>query len=995
MVVDTQVSMYSNTSDIDHDQLFDVDVLLPIPKGIMISVKCNDSSTFSDVKDKVWQKLMFYKMDLGPKERFSFEGINDSAMIERYEDDKVTLRDSKLFTYLLKLVEMRVVDVDKKFLANLSMLAGRNVIMEVSKFPSFEVEEFHDLMEETALNYRELRASYDYKKLLGIKYPLRTMRLEGTVLEHEQLYSTMQYTLYIDSSYRLISHSSTGNWEKVENFLVPFRASVQLMLDVLVEIEKLVPTNNYVLKVSGCEDYLFDEKRILPEYKYIQDCIRDNRIPDLILTTYEELIKSNSIVVKPTSRTKDTHLPHEIFPMSPLHFEGNPGDQYTHEIREKFSVTIGTLSDINLDRSTLGLLERRKERKISFHHTFIIVVRVYVALYSGKNRLEQLVTSEKPITSVIEWNETLTFKLDIADLPRNAKLCFSIQKRRKTDDTKKKNKASSSDEPAIVKSANLYWINMTVFDFKGTLRQGRHEQHVRTDLRSESGFNFTGPSFPYGLTDTPIFTVELPERKVPVRFYPLVIARNVALRDTGPGSLGEAEQSDLSVSDRKKLVQLLNHKFGTYQFTEEDNNFLWKNRVHCQAYPHSLPKLAMSTSMDSLEKCAQFYTLLLDWPPIDAVTALQCFLLDINDPHIREFAVYSLDRLLSDDMVCLYLLQLVECIKYDLYLDCALTRFLLRRALQNSTIGHYLYWHLKSQVESPLYGAQFALVIEFYLRCCGDHIEELNKISNTMSKLSLVYEKVKKSSVDEIRSTLNSPAINKTFCGFQNLTNPRQRTKDILVEKTNIFDSSMKPMLIKFTNQDPTSKKNFGIIYKEGDDLRQDQLVLQFINLINLKWMNEGLDMKLVEYSAVCTSHKKGVIEYIGDATNLAGLIRSYKHYAAFETWLREKNPHPADLEEARINFMKSCCGFEQLFVKAYLALRKHAEEFLTLWHLILTAGLKEVNKASHLEHLTTAMCIGKTDDEAERQILLILHESIRMTRIQQVHWLAHIVAHF
>ena len=43
---------------------------------------------------------------------------------------------------------------------------------------------------------------------------------------------------------------------------------------------------------------------------------------------------------------------------------------------------------------------------------------MYVALYSGKNRLEQLVTSEKPITSVIEWNETLTFKLDISDLPR-------------------------------------------------------------------------------------------------------------------------------------------------------------------------------------------------------------------------------------------------------------------------------------------------------------------------------------------------------------------------------------------------------------------------------------------------------------------------------------------------------------------------------------------------------------------------------------------------
>ena len=60
-------------------------------------------------------------------------------------------------------------------------------------------------------------------------------------------------------------------------------------------------------------------------------------------------------------------------------------------------------------------------------------------------------------------------------------------------------------------------------------------------------------------------------------------------------------------------------------------------------------------------------------------------------------------------------------------------------------------------MESPLYGAQFALVIEFYLRCCGDHIEELNKISNTMSKIGMLYEKVaKKVPLDEVRSLISS-----------------------------------------------------------------------------------------------------------------------------------------------------------------------------------------------------------------------------------------------
>lgn len=53
--------------------VFDVEVLLPKPKGIMISVKCNIQSTFGEVKDKVWQKIN--KMaNLGDKDKFSFEG---------------------------------------------------------------------------------------------------------------------------------------------------------------------------------------------------------------------------------------------------------------------------------------------------------------------------------------------------------------------------------------------------------------------------------------------------------------------------------------------------------------------------------------------------------------------------------------------------------------------------------------------------------------------------------------------------------------------------------------------------------------------------------------------------------------------------------------------------------------------------------------------------------------------------------------------------------
>lgn len=49
----------------------------------------------------------------------------------------------------------------------------------------------------------------------------------------------------------------------------------------------------------------------------------------------------------------------------------------------------------------------------------------------------------------------------------------------------------------------------------------------------------------------------------------------------------------------------------------------------------------------------------------------------------------------SDDELFQYLLQLVQVLKYESYLDCDLTCFLLKRALANKKIGHFLFWHLR------------------------------------------------------------------------------------------------------------------------------------------------------------------------------------------------------------------------------------------------------------------------------------------------------------
>ena len=68
--------------------------------------------------------------------------------------------------------------------------------------------------------------------------------------------------------------------------------------------------------------------------------------------------------------------------------------------------------------------------------------------------------------------------------------------------------------------------------------------------------------------------------------------------------------------------------------------------------------------------------------------------LDCAGLQVRDRAVEWLECL-GDNKLIMYLLQLVQALKFEPYLDCALGQFLLRRALQNKVIGHFLFWHLR------------------------------------------------------------------------------------------------------------------------------------------------------------------------------------------------------------------------------------------------------------------------------------------------------------
>lgn len=59
------------------------------------------------------------------------------------------------------------------------------------------------------------------------------------------------------------------------------------------------------------------------------------------------------------------------------------------------------------------------------------------------------------------------------------------------------------------------------------------------------------------------------------------------------------------------------------------------------------------------------------------------------------------------------------------------------------------------------------------------------------------------------------------------------------------------------------------VIFKVGDDLRQDQLTLQMIRVMDKLWLREGLDLKIVTFACVATGENQGILEMVTEAKTL------------------------------------------------------------------------------------------------------------------------------
>uniref|UniRef100_A0AAQ4RLW4 phosphatidylinositol-4,5-bisphosphate 3-kinase n=1 Tax=Gasterosteus aculeatus aculeatus TaxID=481459 RepID=A0AAQ4RLW4_GASAC len=996
----------------------------------------------------LWKQAQSFPLfpSLGEMESHMFECVNQAAVHEELEDESRRLCDVRPFLPVLRLVTRNCGRAERLLDSKIGVLIGKG-LHELDAINDQEVKDFRSKMfrlSEERMQKVQMMTCTEWLQACfspQLEPPAGPAAPEGL----NDRPADLKVIIHFDQSQDSASL-------KVASSCVPSELMEQALKKWLTTHgpeggeEEEAWRGQYVLRVSHCLEFLCGDQPLI-EYKVTQYANAAHSLP-------------------------------------PLAFPRQLVQTCVWDVSQPFKIVLVNGSKVNAEESAK--------------------VQVRAGLFHGTELLcKPAVSSESSGRSDHTWNNsTLEFDLSVCDLPRMTRLCFAIYA---VMDKVKKQKSTKNLHTN--KYQTIPWVNTMVFDYKGQLKTGDIILHCWSSFPDELeemlnpiGTIQTNPytenatalhiHFPEYMSHSVVFPPFDKVRQFShfvllIRAFQVVSVAVVLPRAAGfPGNLlssrwlGVAAELFLSPSKRPTLIRLLLKEImerdPLSQLCENEKDLIWTLRHDCKDYfPQSLPKLLLSVKWSKHEDMAQLQALLQVWPKLSPRDALE--LLDFNypDQYVRKYAVGCL-RDMSEEELSQYLLQLVQVLRYEPYYDCALTHFLLERAQGNRKIGHFLFWHLRAEIHMPAVLVQFALILEAYCR-------------GTLSKLKSVNELIKLGTIKNARSKTKEAMLTKeammtclrqsgyseTLSDLHSPLNPNILLSGINVEKCRYMDSKMKPLWIVYNNK-LLGGDTLGIIFKNGDDLRQDMLTLQILRLMDLLWKEANLDLRIVPYGCLATGDRSGLIEVVSSADTIANIQLTSSNVAAAAAfnkdallnWLKERNSGDA-LERAIEEFTLSCAGycvatyvlgigdrhsdnimvrstgqlfhidfghilgnfkskfgikrervpfilthdfihviqegktgytekfasFRQYCEAAYLVLRKNGNLFITLFALMLTAGLPELTSVKDIQYLKDSLALGKTDEDALKQFRQKFDEALRESWTTKVNWMAHNVA--
>uniref|UniRef100_A0A671L1H5 Phosphatidylinositol 4,5-bisphosphate 3-kinase catalytic subunit delta isoform n=1 Tax=Sinocyclocheilus anshuiensis TaxID=1608454 RepID=A0A671L1H5_9TELE len=740
---------------------------------------------------------------------------------------------------------------------------------------------------------------------------------------------------------------------------------------------------DYTLQVNGRWEFIYG-KYPLCQFKYIFTCLHGGITPHLTMVHHSVIIKyqeEQGGLSNQVSRTRAQSKP----PPLPLKRQNTSS---LWSIHEPFYIYLLQGSRVNADEG--------------------MKLVVQAGLFHGSELLCKVVTSnEVSVCSEPVWDQKLVFDIGVSDLPRMSRLCFALYgviEKTKKRPTKKKNKRA--DCP-------LAWVNTMVFDYKDQLKTGEFSLSTWPSVPDDKG-DLLNPMGTVEKNPNIDSTAGLLIRFPNIRPHPLYYPPIEKLNELGMN----CEKVVATKEEHLKLREIVDNKNYT-EFFEDEKELLWKLRKEVrQRYPESLPKLLLITKWNKHEDVAQMVCLLRKWQELPAIHALELLDYSFPDPHVRSFTIRCLRNLRNDELFQ-YLLQLVQVLKYESYLDCDLTCFLLERALSNKKIGHFLFWHLRSEMHVPSVSLRFGLILEAYCRGSIFLIKSLMKQNEALNKMKALNDFVKSGSqkatriqtTEDMKVCIKQDTYMEALSDVVSPLNPSIVLCELCADKCKFMDSKMKPLWLMYKDK----YDHVGIIFKNGDDLRQDMLTLQMIQLMDVLWKTEGLDLRdkldqaIEEFTLSCAGYCVATyVLGIGDRHSDNIMIREtgqlfhidFGHFLGnFKSKFginRERVPFILTydfvhvIQEGRTNNSEKFERFRECCEQAYKILCRNGTLFVNLFALMKAAGLPELSSSKDIQYLKDSLALGKSEEEALKNFKVKFNEALRESWKTKVNWMMH-----
>lgn len=318
-------------------------------------------------------------------------------------------------------------------------------------------------------------------------------------------------------------------------------------------------------------------------------------------------------------------------------------------------------------------------------------------------------------------------------------------------------------------------------------------------------------------------------------------------------------------------------------------NTVYNNYMHCLWDPALMPALFRSVNWKDSEEAANISAQLESCKPVDVEYALEFFTKRYKQRPVRKFAVRCISSVDRDELL-LYIPQLLQAVKQE-YTD-GLPEILIKHACDDIVFASHLYWLASIEAkDDEKIGELMGKLME---TIPPEFQESLKAQTQLIESIQALLDKAhagKPSTTqirDRVRDLLTNDPEHSSLQRFEPVRMPLDPTRFVVGINPNdikVFQSKLRPVLLSFILQDGS---RYRVIFKTGDDMRQDQLIIQLFEVMDRIFQKASLHLPITAYKTLAFSSSFGCCEFVENSKAIRDIITEKKPNHTIRDYLEE-----------------------------------------------------------------------------------------------------------